>query len=486
MSDDLTQTQQDLVGRVEGVSHEHPMLDKHYFDSIVSHMVWPALPAPGPANRLAVLFQLEQTQWWSPEALRQAQFEQLKQLVPYAVRHVPHYAKALQDWAHADAVTPESWSEMPLLDRALLAPGAKDLHSQEVPRDHGAVHTDSTSGSTGRQTEFLATDLTQFYWKVFALREHVWHRRDYAQKLMAIRYVKQDPEMAARGLPSLQWGVATDGVVKTGPAVLYDLRANISFLADRLLAEQPGYLLGHASVLAGLIDECERRGVRPEGLLELRSIGEMVPDDLAERSARLWDVPLTDMYTCQETGYLATQCPDHPPNLHVQSENVLFEVIDEQGRACQPGEVGRVVVTSLHNFATPLIRYELGDYARLGGPCPCGRGLPVLERVMGRYRNLVTLPDGDTRWPRMGWEDMVKVAPVEQIQLVQHTLHDIEVRLMMREPLTAAYEKALASFIQRNLGYPFNLRFSVVETIRHEVNGKVEAFVSLLPRPGLR
>ena len=458
----------------------HPTL----FDSIVSQMVWPALPAPGPANRLAVLFQLEQTQWWSPEALRDAQFEQLKKLVPYAVRQVPHYAKALAAWASPDAVTPVSWSQIPCVTRTALAPGSKLLHSQQVPKDHGAVHSDSTSGSTGHQTEFRATDLTSFFWKVFALRDHVWHRRDFRQKMMAIRYVKDDPERAKRGVTTPEWGFATDGVVKTGPAVAYDLRANISFLAERLLAEKPGYLLSHASMLGGLIDHCERHGARPEGLLELRSFGEMVPDDLAERSLRLWGAPLVDTYSCQEAGLLATQCPDQPQNLHVMSENVLLEVIDEQGRACQPGEVGRVLITSLHNFASPLIRYELSDYARLGPPCPCGRGLPVLERVMGRYRNLVTLPNGDTRWPRIGWEEMVTIVPqVDGIQLVQHTLEDIEARLVLREAMTPEQQAALIAFVQRNLGHPFRVRIERVESIRHEVNGKVESFISRLPKP---
>jgi phenylacetate-CoA ligase len=102
---------------------------------------------------------------------------------------------------------------------------------------------------------------------------------------------------------------------------------------------------------------------------------------------------MVDMYTCQEAGYLALQCPDHP-HYHVQSENVLLEVVDDQGLPCAPGEVGRVLVTSLNNFATPLIRYEIGDYAEVGAACSCGRGLPVLKRIMGRYRNLLTLPDG--------------------------------------------------------------------------------------------
>lgn len=450
--------------------------------SALNQVAWPAPMTPSASSRGAVLFQLEQTQWWSPESLQRAQFEQLKLLVPYAARHVPHHQKALKDFATAEAITPERWVDVPVLTRDLLAPGRKDAHSLQIPAEHGAVHVDTTSGSTGRTTEFLGTDLVVFFGKVFILREHFWHRRDFRQKLMAIRYVKKGAEQAARGVRGENWGPATEDFVRTGPALLFDLRVGIAELTDRVFEEQPGYLLSHAAALAGIVNECERRGARPRGLLELRSLGEMVPDDLAERSRRILGVPLVDMYSCQEAGLLAAQCPQHPDRLHVQSENVLLEVVDKDNRPVQPGEVGRVLVTNLHNFATPLIRYELGDYARLGSPCPCGRGLPVLERVMGRYRNLVQLPNGDTRWPRIGWEDLVKVAPIDQIQLVQHTLHDVEVRLVAPAgPLTDAQIAMLTTFIHGNLGHPFNLRFEYVEEIRHAVNGKVEAFISKLP-----
>jgi phenylacetate-CoA ligase len=273
--------------------------------------------------------------------------------------------------------------------------------------------------------------------------------------------------------------------VHTGPSVLYDIRSDVALLTDRLLAEQPGYLLGHPSLLAGMVDECERRGARPQGLLEVRSLGESLPEHLRSACERVWGVPLVDMYTCQEAGYLATQCPmhGHPqahPRYHVQSENVLLEVIDAEGRACKPGEIGRVVVTCLHNFATPLIRYEVGDCAEVGEPCECGRGLPVLKRIMGRYRNLLTLPSGERVWPRMGYEQLRHIAPVELMQMVQHSLEDIEVRLVVPRPLTAEQQQALAVFIQRNLGHPFKLHFEYVSSIRSASNGKVEQFVSML------
>jgi phenylacetate-CoA ligase len=88
------------------------------------------------------------------------------------------------------------------------------------------------------------------------------------------------------------------------------------------------------------------------------------------------------MYSANETGYLALQCP-LSGHYHVQSETVLVEVLDEVGRACRPGETGAVVVTPLQNFAMPLLRYSLGDFAEVGSPCACGRHLPVLKEILG-------------------------------------------------------------------------------------------------------
>ncbi len=452
------------------------------FHSVLPHIAWPAPLSPSASSRLAMIYQLEQSQWWTPQALQRAQFEQLKNLLPYAVAHVPYYRQVLAGWGTADAVTPERWPQVPILTRAALRAAGADLHSRAVPREHGAVHQDQTSGSTGQMVHFLSTDLNAFFWKAFALREHFWHRRDFSQKLMSIRYVKEDAAKAAGGLHADAWGGPTEGVVRTGPAALYHIAGSIEFFAARVLAERPGYVLSHASVLRGLVEHFERSGQRPPGLLELRSIGESIDDDQRDHCRRVLGVPLVDAYTCQEAGYLASQCPDHD-HYHVQSENVLLEVVDGEGRACAPGEIGRVLVTCLHNFAMPLIRYELGDLAEVGPACPCGRGLPVLRRVMGRYRNLVQLPSGVRRWPRMGFEYLDAIGPIELIQLVQRSLQDVHVRLVVRSPLTAAQTAALTAHIHTSLGHPFNLSFEEVAEIRSPVNGKIEHFISELPPP---
>ena len=78
----------------------------------------------------------------------------------------------------------------------------------------------------------------------------------------------------------------------------------------------------------------------------------------------------------------------------------------------------------------PLLRYEIGDYAEVGDPCPCGRGLPVLRRILGRKRNTCLLPDGSRRWPSLSADelsaDLTSFPPIQQFQLVQRSLQSIE------------------------------------------------------------
>src|SRR5215510_10900500 len=98
---------------------------------------------------------------------------------------------------------------------------------------------------------------------------------------------------------------------------------------------------------------------------------------------------------------MALQCPDHE-HYHVQTECILLEVLDTHGGPCAPGRAGLVVATPRHAFAMPLVRYVVGDYAEVGPPCPCGRGLPVLARIMGRTRNRLVLETGESYWPSFG------------------------------------------------------------------------------------
>jgi phenylacetate-CoA ligase len=239
--------------------------------------------------------------------------------------------------------------------------------------------------------------------------------------------------------------------------------------------QDPHYLLTYPTNLLAILKRCEESGLRLLRLRGVTTLGEVVDPEVREACVRVCGFPLSDGYSAQELGGIALQCPDHV-HYHVQSESVLVEVLDDDGNPCRPGEVGRIVVTDLHNFAMPLIRYEVGDYAEVGRPCPCGRGLPVLARIMGRTRNMLMLPGGTQVWPRFGLPRFPDIAPVRQAQIVQKTLDTLEVRLVVVRPLAADEERRLKELICEAVGVRFDVVFSYFDEIPRNPNGKYEDF----------
>lgn len=432
---------------------------------------WPAIPDWQGGATLALLYQLEQSQWLPPERLAELQMRQLDQLLRHAYAHVPFYRDrwrtAFDPSAPASA---ERLTALPLLTRRDLLESYDALRSENIPPEHGAVAELRTSGSTGSPVRVRKTQFSQLFWNAFTLREHRWHERNMAGKLAVIRH-----GVAEGRFPS--WGVATAGVVATGPAVNLSASADVGRQLEWLQREQPDYLLTYPSNVAALAALALERGVRLPRLCEVRTLGEMLSGEVRDACREAWKVPIVDAYSANEVGYIAAQCPRHE-HYHVQSEGVLVEVLDERGAPCAPGETGRVVVTDLQNLGTPLVRYEIGDYAEPGAPCDCGRGLPVLARVAGRVRNMLVSADGKRHWPLLGSRKFIEVAPVLQHQVVQKEYDLIEVRLVTARPIDASEEARLSAMILAAMPPGMRLVFRHCDSIPRGKGGKFEDFVS--------
>jgi phenylacetate-CoA ligase len=450
----------------------HPQAHAAVPASALEGVLWPALPLPEGSRMLAMQFQFAQSERWPAGRLRAAQFEQLKLLLRHARETVPYYRERLAGFDFSAPLNGDLWSRLPLLRRTDVQEHFEALCSSAVPQDHGRVQQGETSGSTGRPIRFLDTDLNQSLWYAFTLRDHLWHGRDFTGKLAGIRGPSRIQPGSARG-----WGPATDSAFRTGETVMSSTELSHEAQAAWLMQENPDYLISIASNVMALARHCRDRGLRPSRLREVRTYGEALHPDLRVIVREAWGVPVVDMYSCREAGYLALQCPRHE-HYHVQSEGVLLELLDAGDRPCKPGELGRVVITPLHKFAMPMIRYEIGDYAEAGEPCDCGRGLPVLKRVVGRQRNMLRLPGGGLRYPRLGEYEFSCVPAVRQFQVVQKTLRDIEVSLVAARPLAAEEEARLRALILKNLNGDFELSFVYREVIPRSAGGKYEDFRS--------
>ena len=214
-------------------------------------------------------------------------------------------------------------------------------------------------------------------------------------------------------------------------------------------------------------------------LKQICTISECVDAATRALCRRAWNVPVCDIYSAQEVGYIALQCPDGD-HYHLQAESALVEILDDAGCPCAPGTIGRVVVTPLYNFAMPLLRYALGDHAEAGAPAGCGRGLPVVTRILGRTRNMLTLPDGGRLWPRLSELRYGEVLPVEQFQLVQKSRSLLELRLVAKRRGNAEEEARLRELVVARIGHPFEVDIRYAERIERGATGKYEDFRSEL------
>ena len=446
----------------------------------IEGVAWPGIAADGAAQLLAMNFQLERTQWWTPEQLRARQLTQLRVLLRHALDSVPYFSRVLQghdvermDW--------QVFERLPLLERRTLQAEFDALASRRLPPGHGAVSVAESSGSTGMPIRFRTTALSHFFWEALTLREHFWHRRDFAGKLAAIRVQVDDASLP-------DWGAPAGSVFRTGPAAMLNVRADVATQLAWLQREDPDYLITHASNLGALAELSLRRGLRLPRLKQARTLSETLRPDLRDTVRAAWGVEVVDTYSCSEAGVIALQCPLHE-HYHVQSENLVVELLRPDGSSCGAGETGEVVLTTLHNFALPLIRYRIGDYAEAGEPCSCGRGLPVLKRILGRQRNMARLPDGRTLWPSFPAAVWRSVVAVEQFQLIQREPDRIEARYVMDREMTPAEALRLTELLQERLGYPFRIDPLRVDRLERPAAHKFEDFICALsaadaPRPG--
>lgn len=433
--------------------------------SNVEGVAWPPVLFGPSATLEALQAQFRESERWEPERIASLQRRQIDQLATHAYAQSAFWRARLDAAGYGSGT--DWWAALPVLTRVEVQDAGVRLMSRRVPQSHGAIGRTKTSGSTGTPLEIAKTELALLFWKALTVRDSLWHGRDLRGKLAAIRV----------GVPRQQsrnWGDAYEGY-DCGPGVAFDAREDLDPQLDWLLEEQPQILLTHPSNLRALAVRSQERGCTLPSLREARTYSERLPADLRDQVRAAWGVPVSDIYSANEVGYVALQCPQSGL-YHVQSEDVLVEVIGDDGRPCAAGESGRVVVTSLHNFAMPLLRYDLGDFATVGGPCPCGRTLPTLQDILGRTRNMMRLPGGRMAWPGFPLNALVKLDAVRELKMIQHSLEEIEVQMVLGRALTADEETTLAEAVRARLRHPFHVRLTTVEQIPRGAGHKREDF----------
>jgi phenylacetate-CoA ligase len=459
------------------------------FKSSLQEVCFPAIYTGQAATLMALRRQYDQSQWWTQERIEQSQFQQLTMLAEHAVRSVPFHAQRLRGagFIPGQPMTPEIWKRLPILSRGELRDQGEGLHAASYPRSFGQTSIVSSGGSTGIPVRVLKTAMDGFMWQVAHLRELEWHGIDVGLELansMGMSKEKRDAYMKqpgtfedAGGVVVESWGAPVALLGETGPMGIFEPHHPVEQQADFLIKRRPAYMRMMPSALRMLLTHFGERGKDLDSLRCIWTMSEAVDESLRELCRETFGCPVISNYTCNETGYIALQCPSGT-NFHAVSESILLEVLDQDGNACVPGEIGRVVVTPLHNYAMPLLRYQVGDEAEVGTPCSCGRGLKSLKRIVGRIEDYVRVRSGERRRLDLEHYKISQIRAIKEFQLVQNRVDHIELRLVVFGKLSATDHEILSGVMRRSFEGYLDWSLVIVDSLPRSPAGKLMQFRS--------
>ena len=431
---------------------------------------------------MAILQQLEANEWSSREEIEARQLQSFDALLRHHLKTSPFYGEharqarsllgAELDW--------DAFHQVPILTRTIFQDAGDALYSTAPPDNHGDIQILRTSGACGQNVSVRRTRVSNLILEALSLRNHLWQGRDLDKSLAHVQNFA--PGYEERGYAKYPAGASEPNWATgylTGPVSILDAAScSIDDQLEWLMRKQPSYLQTYPTNLAWLAMRCEDRGITLPGLQGVLSYSETVTQAHRNAVQRVWGLRISDVYSAMEVGLVAAECPDHPDDHYlVQEDNMIVEVLDDYDKPCAPGEIGRVIVTDLNNYATPVIRYDIGDFAEVAPLCPAGRQTFALRRIVGRTRHMLRLRNGQRAVPyTMNKHDFTPLAPIRQVQLAQISLDEIEFRYSSTRPLTDGEVKAVLAMAEDALPFPFNFRAVRLPEIPRLPGGKFLEF----------
>ena len=408
--------------------------------------------------------QLQASQFDSPDEIRARQWARLRQVLDVAAAECPHYQKRFAELG-LDVATIRDISDLarlPLLTKEDLRQHGAELIRSGVSREQ--LFHKRTGGSTGVPVHVYWDAAAHRFKRAIVKRHDLWAGYRLGVKLAAL-WGDTDKRYPLK-----------ERIFKTlceRTLYLDTLQMDERRLGDfvrRLRSTRPRILMGHAHSIYFFTQFVVEKGHDDIGFAGIVSTAEtLLPSERAAIEARFGKI-VFDRYGCEELSLIASECEAHD-GLHVAAEGLFVELLD--GAGDQPG---RVVVTDLTNLSMPLIRYEVGDLGLpASGSCPCGRGLPRLQRVLGRTTDILFAPDG-RRISGVSILDtfVIHVPGVRQAQLVQEQLDHVTLRIVADASYSPATEARLAATVRQVFGPQMRHTLQLVQSIEPTPRGKYQ------------
>ena len=389
------------------------------YSLLARHVMAPAMDVIRGTHTMRCLRELEESQWWPLDRIEELQRARLQKLISYSYERVPYYRRAMDEAGvvPADVKSASELSLLPVLTRNLVRAHSDELLAEGFSRKK--LRRCTTGGSTGTPLVFYSTvdDQTNhgFARGMRALEQagiHIGDRR------MVIRIRRQSLAPRHRPLHHISRLVERVHELDSRDITTKSLPDIVAFLSR----PDVSCLGGYPSAVSFIASWIAETGAPAPVLDTIITGGEQLFEHQRQRIRDVFKLEPFSKYACNEAFDIAMECEAHT-GLHVAAEDIVVEVVDDSGQPVPAGTEGQILITNLHNYGMPLIRYALGDSGSfVEGDCPCSRQHPRLAHVLGRRFDIVYTPSGRRiTGSNLGTARLANL-PVRQFQFVQEDL----------------------------------------------------------------
>jgi phenylacetate-CoA ligase len=404
----------------------------------------------------------------------------LRSLLLHAHGNVPHYRSVLGEVGvvHSGTVDLSLFERIPVLTKDTIRANQASMISADS--QNRGTYRNASGGSTGQPIE-LIQDAAYRRWGDAA--SHYWYWDILGIDEPSVRKV-------------VLWGSERD-LFQGG--IGWKVRAmnwlsNTTFLNSLKMTEadmatyirtfnscRPELVRGYANSLYELCRYAERTGTKVHSPKAVVSSAEMLTDKMRSQIQRVLGARVYDFYGSRECNNVAGECKEGL--MHVFMFHNYLEVLDGDGRPVKEGQEGRVVLTNLHNYSMPLIRYEIGDLA-VRGPdrASCGHPLPTLSRITGRTIDAFVKRNGEIV-PGEALALTIYEEPwIKQFQLVQEDYAKVRILVVLQDRFDENRKADIERQIRFLLGAECTVLWDFVEEVPTTPQGKYRYIRSLIAR----
>jgi phenylacetate-CoA ligase len=450
------------------------------YNTLARHVLAPSFDRIRGARTMKRLAELEESQWWPRDRIEELQAGRLQRLISYAYEHVPYYRRIMDErgLGPADIQSAADLAKLPVLTKDLIRANFDEMRAEGYPSSE--LLPGRTSGSTGEPLLFYGTK-SALYDGGYAvgLRSMGWAGLRLGDRTVSVCTIRRPEGTWERTLGRLSWRLQrtievdmTSISEETLPAMVHMLHR----LRPRALAAYP-------SVVAHVASFIKNSGQPAPSVHSVMTGGEQLFEHQRELIREVFHSEPYSRYGSREAYEIAAECEAHS-GLHVHAEDIIAEVVNDGGKPILPGQQGDILITSLLNYGMPFIRYKNGDTGSLAtSSCPCGRGLPLLDTLLGRTADFIYTPSGKRVAGVALPLSRLALLGVTQFQLMQEDLGRLVMRVILpsvTEPdAQAEIGRRIEDIFRSVLGYDVRMEVKFTNHIEPTAAGK---YVPVLSR----